>query len=69
MGLDLSSSLFWQIVHRVQVTLTFEGQITIPPDVWEAFVEGWRDPWAGLTMHEVMDELRGPVALPPDMVP
>ena len=65
---DLSSSRFWLIVHRVQVTHAFKGQITIPHDAWEAFSEGWKDPWAGLTMNEVMDELRGPVALPPDMV-
>jgi hypothetical protein len=69
MGLDLSSSLFWPIVHRVQVTLSSEGQITVPPDVWEAFVEGWQDAWRDLTMNEVMDDLRGPVALPPDTVP
>ena len=41
----------------------------IPPDAWEAFSEGWQDPWSGLIMNEVMDELRGPVALPPDTVP
>jgi hypothetical protein len=48
----------------VQVTPTSEGQITVPPDAWEAFVEGWKDPWVGLTMNEVIDELRGPTALP-----
>ena len=53
----------------MQVTDASEGQITIPPDIWEAFVEGWKDPWAGLTMHEVMDELRGPLALLTDTVP
>jgi len=36
----------------------------IPPEAWEALGKGWRDPWPGLAMDEVMDELRGPVELP-----
>lgn len=36
----------------------------IPPGAWEEFGKGWKDPWPGLTMDEVMDELRGPVELP-----
>ena len=38
---------------------------TIPPQAWEQFGKGWKDPWADMTMAEVMDDLRGPVALPP----
>ena len=38
---------------------------TIPPEAWEQFGQGWKDPWVGLSMDEVMDELRGEVALPP----
>ena len=38
---------------------------TISPAAWEQFGQGWKDPWAGLSMDEVMDDLRGPVALPP----
>jgi AbrB family looped-hinge helix DNA binding protein len=37
----------------------------IPPHAWEEFGKGWNDPWANLSMNEVMDELRGPVELPP----
>ncbi len=37
----------------------------IPPEAWEAFTNGWEDPWPGRTMDEVMDDLRGPVELPP----
>lgn len=42
---------------------------TIPPQAWEEFSTGWKDPWPGLTMNEVMDDLRGPVELPPDAAP
>lgn len=39
---------------------------TIPPQAWEQFGKGWKDPWpATMTIDEVMDELRGPVELPP----
>lgn len=38
---------------------------TIPPQAWEECVKGWKDPWVGLTTGEVMEELRGPVELPP----
>jgi AbrB family looped-hinge helix DNA binding protein len=31
---------------------------------WEEFREGWRDPFAGMTSREVLDELRGPIELP-----
>jgi AbrB family looped-hinge helix DNA binding protein len=37
----------------------------ITPDDWEEFVHGWQDPWQGLTAGSVMDDLRGPVELPP----
>lgn len=37
----------------------------ITPDAWEEFVEGWQDPWQGLPTGSVMDDLRGPVELPP----
>ncbi|MCX6937084.1 MAG: AbrB/MazE/SpoVT family DNA-binding domain-containing protein [Verrucomicrobia bacterium] len=42
---------------------------TIPPQAWEAFSQGWKDPWPGLTTNEVMDDLRGPVELPHDSAP
>jgi AbrB family looped-hinge helix DNA binding protein len=38
---------------------------TIPPEAWNRFGEGWQDPWDGLRMEEVLDDLRGPVGLPP----
>ena len=37
---------------------------TIPPQAWEEFGKGWTDPWPEKPMDEVMDDLRGPVALP-----
>ena len=37
----------------------------IPPEAWEQFGQGASDPWAGLTVREILDELRGPVELPP----
>jgi AbrB family looped-hinge helix DNA binding protein len=33
----------------------------IPPEAWEEVGKGWKDPWPGMTMDEVMDELRGSV--------
>lgn len=40
---------------------------TIPPKAWEEFGQGWKDPWsATMNMDEVMDDLRGPVELPPN---
>lgn len=37
----------------------------ITPDAWEEFGQGWQDPWPGLPMASVMDDLRGPVEWPP----
>ena len=37
---------------------------TVPPEAWEAFGCEATDPWKGLGILEVMDELRGPVELP-----
>jgi len=37
----------------------------ISPEAWEEFGKGWSDPWAGKTNGEVLDELRGPIVLPP----
>ena len=42
---------------------------TIPPQAWEEFSKGWKDPWPGLTRNEVMDDLRGPVEMPLDAAP
>ena len=41
----------------------------IPAKAWEQFGTGWSDPWPGKPMDEVMDELRGPVSLPPRSEP
>jgi AbrB family looped-hinge helix DNA binding protein len=37
----------------------------ISPEAWEEFGKKARDPWGAMTMEQVMDELRGPVELPP----
>ncbi len=37
---------------------------TIQPRAWEEVGKEWTDPWPNLSMAEVMDDLRGPVALP-----
>lgn len=36
----------------------------IPAGAWEQFGKTAADPWEGLSVHEIMDELRGPVELP-----
>ena len=38
---------------------------TISPEAWEHFGKQWADPWPGRSLSEVLDELRGPVELPP----
>ncbi|PAW61692.1 MAG: hypothetical protein B9S37_04430 [Verrucomicrobiia bacterium Tous-C3TDCM] len=38
---------------------------TISADAWEQFGKAAADPWAGMSTLEIMDELRGPVELPP----
>jgi AbrB family looped-hinge helix DNA binding protein len=43
---------------------------TIPPQAWEEFAKGWKDPWpAGLSPFEVMEDLRGPVEIPNGAAP
>jgi AbrB family looped-hinge helix DNA binding protein len=37
---------------------------TIQPTAWEEVGKEWTDPWPNLSMAEVMNDLRGPVALP-----
>jgi len=37
---------------------------TIPPQAWEEFGREAKDPWEGMDIYEIMDELRGPVELP-----
>lgn len=37
----------------------------IPPQAWEQFGSEATDPWGSMNMREVMEELRGPVELPP----
>jgi AbrB family looped-hinge helix DNA binding protein len=39
----------------------------ILPEAWEAFGKGWKNPFEGMTTRETLDELRGPVALPPGL--
>lgn len=36
----------------------------ISPEAWESFGLEATDPWQGMEMSAVMDELRGPVELP-----
>jgi AbrB family looped-hinge helix DNA binding protein len=36
----------------------------IPAEAWEQFGTDATDPWAGLSIPEVLDQLRGPVELP-----
>ena len=38
---------------------------TIAPEAWEQFGKQWRDPWPKLAGEAVLEELRGPVELPP----
>ncbi len=42
---------------------------TIPPHAWDECIKGWKDPWPGLATNEVIDDLRGPVDLPPGSAP
>ena len=37
----------------------------ISPEAWEHFGEQWQDPWPMPGVAAVLDELRGPVELPP----
>ena len=37
---------------------------TIDPGAWDQFGREARDPWKGMEILEVMQELRGPVELP-----
>lgn len=37
---------------------------TIPPQAWKEFGREAKDPWEGMDISEIMDELRGPVGLP-----
>ena len=37
---------------------------TIPPHAWEQFGSEASDPWKGMDVLQVMEELRGPVQLP-----
>ncbi|RYD26424.1 MAG: AbrB/MazE/SpoVT family DNA-binding domain-containing protein [Verrucomicrobiaceae bacterium] len=37
-----------------------------PPGAWEKFGAEWTDPWPETETHAVLDELRGPVELPPE---
>ena len=39
---------------------------SIAPDAWKQFGSEASDPWAGMDILQVMDELRGPVELPAD---
>jgi bifunctional DNA-binding transcriptional regulator/antitoxin component of YhaV-PrlF toxin-antitoxin module len=48
----------------MRTTINSKGQITIPADAWEKFGRDASDPWEGLNMTEIMDELRGPIELP-----
>ncbi len=36
----------------------------ISPQAWDEFGREANDPWAGMDISQVMDELRGPVELP-----
>ena len=37
----------------------------IKPEAWDNFGSQWENPWANREMDDVLDDLRGPVELPP----
>jgi|688.fasta_scaffold316414_2 AbrB family looped-hinge helix DNA binding protein len=37
---------------------------TIAPDAWDKFRGAWRNPYAGRSTRQALDELRGPAVLP-----
>ncbi|HSH93425.1 MAG TPA: AbrB/MazE/SpoVT family DNA-binding domain-containing protein [Roseimicrobium sp.] len=39
---------------------------TISAEAWEQFGKQWQDPWPGKSVEAILDNLRGPVELPPD---
>jgi AbrB family looped-hinge helix DNA binding protein len=39
---------------------------TISPEAWERFGRHWKEPWPEMPTEAVLDELRGPVELPPE---
>lgn len=42
---------------------------TISQEAWEKLGANWQDPFPDMSAEEVIDHLRGPVALPQDTVP
>ena len=38
---------------------------SISPEAWQEFGQHWTDPWPELGVEAVLEELRGPVELPP----
>jgi AbrB family looped-hinge helix DNA binding protein len=38
----------------------------IAPEAWDNFGRSWKDPWPRLDGKAVLEELRGPVELPPE---
>jgi AbrB family looped-hinge helix DNA binding protein len=41
----------------------------ISPQAWDEFGKGWTDPWTGMSADEIMEDLRGPLELPPTTLP
>ena len=39
---------------------------TIAPEAWEQFGKQWKDPWPTTSVVAILDELRGPIELPPN---
>lgn len=37
----------------------------IPPEAWSEFGRNTKDPWPNMELDQILDELRGPVELPP----
>lgn len=42
-----------------------QARKTIPPEAWANLNELWQDPHPDLTVDETLEDLRGPVELPP----
>ena len=41
----------------------------IPSEAWDEFGTATKDPWGDQKLSEILDELRGPVELPPPAKP